>query len=121
MNFFNAIKFGFKKYAKCSGRASRSEFWYWMLFVTILKLGIVIVGTSTDSPSILALFTLVPIILFIPTIAVAARRLQDTNRSQWWWLLSITVVGLIPLIIWWCQKGTDGDNRYGLDPLKEVV
>jgi uncharacterized membrane protein YhaH (DUF805 family) len=55
--------------------------------------------------------------LLIPLLAVSARRLHDTNRSGWWYLLSITIIGIIPLIIWWSQDGQNQENQYG-DPAK---
>ena len=57
------------------------------------------------------------LLTFIPSIAVATRRLHDVNRSGWWLLLSFTVIGLIPLFIWAVSKGTEGKNRFGKNPL----
>jgi uncharacterized membrane protein YhaH (DUF805 family) len=55
--------------------------------------------------------------LFLPSLAVAARRLHDLDRTAWWLLIIFTIVGIILLIIWDCIKGTAGPNRYGSDPL----
>jgi uncharacterized membrane protein YhaH (DUF805 family) len=49
----------------------------------------------------------------IPGIAVTVRRLHDINKSGWWILIAFTVVGIIPLIYWYCQPGTPGKNQYG--------
>lgn len=59
--------------------------------------------------------------MLIPSIAVYIRRLHDVNRSGWWVFIALTIVGIIPLIIWVCSKGTDGPNDYGDDPLQEGV
>lgn len=120
MNFVDAIKSGFSKFATCKGRASRSEFWYWQLFVFLTS----VIAYLLDEEFLVQgkMFdTIHTLVFFIPCIAVTARRLQDTNRSQWLWLLAITIVGLIPLTIWFCQKGTVGDNRFGPDPLAEKM
>jgi uncharacterized membrane protein YhaH (DUF805 family) len=120
MNFSQAIKTCFKKYAVCSGRASRSEFWWWMLFTFLAKIiiqTIDIVLFEKISP----LSIIFHLAVFIPTIAVIARRLQDINLKQWWWLISFTIIGIIPLLYWFCKKGTEGDNRFGADPLQQNI
>ena len=56
--------------------------------------------------------------ILLPSLAVAVRRLHDTDRSGWWWwLILIPLVGIIVLIVWWATQGTRGPNRYGEDPL----
>ena len=118
MNFGEAIASGFQNYVTFSGRASRSEYWYWVLFTVLggVATGIVdrsLFDTSTISP-LNAIFSLV---CFLPTLAVGVRRLHDIDRTGWWWLLVFTVIGSILLIVWDCLKGTAGPNRYGPDPL----
>ena len=54
---------------------------------------------------------------FIPSLAVGARRLHDTNRSGWWQLIAFTIIGLIPLIIWLASVGEKKKNKYG-QPIK---
>ena len=56
------------------------------------------------------------LILVIPVLAVGARRLHDIGKSGWRQLLGITIIGIIPLAIWWCTKGTKESNKYG-DPI----
>lgn len=51
--------------------------------------------------------------LFLPSLAVGARRLHDVGRSGWWQLLAFTVIGLIPLIIWWATDTKQEQNKYG--------
>jgi len=58
--------------------------------------------------------------LFLPSLAVAVRRLHDTNRSGWWYLIAFTIIGIIPLIIWFATRGTIGDNQYGPDSLSDA-
>jgi uncharacterized membrane protein YhaH (DUF805 family) len=119
MNFAQAIKSGFSHYVTFSGRAFRSEYWFWALFVAIgmtvtAILDIAIFGYSLGASPIKTLFELVT---FLPSLAVASRRLHDTDRTAWWLLLLITLIGVIALIVWYCEKGTPGPNRFGPDPL----
>ena len=55
------------------------------------------------------------ILTFVPGISVSARRLHDVNKSGWWMLIALTGVGIIPLIYWYCKKGEDKANKYGLN------
>ena len=57
------------------------------------------------------------LLLFLPGLAVGIRRLHDIDRTGWWWLIALTVIGIILLIVWACTRGTAGPNRYGADPL----
>ena len=115
MNFVDSIKLGFSNYVNFTGRACRSEYWYWILFVFIGFVVAEIIDALTGKPIFYTLFSLAVI---IPNIAIGVRRLHDLDRSGWWLLLSfIPLVGAIILIIWFCGKGTDGPNRFGPDRL----
>ena len=107
MTFGQAIATCFAKYFDFKGRASRPEFWWVYLFTTLLSWGSILVDSSQ------ALSIIINLTVFFPVIAAGSRRLHDTNRSGWWQLLMLTVIGLIPLIIWWASKGTDQENEYG--------
>jgi uncharacterized membrane protein YhaH (DUF805 family) len=122
MNFQTAVITGFKKYWHCSDRASRSEYWWWTLFSALAPIPfmvidevflLVYVGEFVIGPSELV----VQLGLFAPSFFVMIRRLHDINRSGYWWMISLTVIGLIPLFYWMIKKGTPGDNRFGADPL----
>ena len=52
----------------------------------------------------------------IPQISITIRRLHDTGKSGWWFLISFTIIGLIPLFIWWCTSSEPNKNRYGKVP-----
>jgi uncharacterized membrane protein YhaH (DUF805 family) len=119
MTFGEAIKSGFSHYVTFSGRASRSEYWFWVLFAVIGGLATAILdaaifGYHAGVSPFNGIFGLVT---FLPGLAVAARRLHDTDRTAWWLLLALTGIGAIILIVWFCFKGTPGPNRYGPDPL----
>jgi uncharacterized membrane protein YhaH (DUF805 family) len=118
MNFGEAIASGFRNYVNFSGRAARSEYWYWALFLFIvgtatLLIDLAIFPTVETGP----VNTVVSIALLLPNLAVSVRRLHDIDRTGWWILIAFTVIGIILLLVWACVKGTDGPNRFGPDPL----
>jgi uncharacterized membrane protein YhaH (DUF805 family) len=126
MNFRDAADSGFRRYVDFNGRSSRSEFWYWILFFYVIWFAVWIClgigGAIAGGGFAYAVFSDLVYLVFLgtfacPNIAVVVRRLHDTNRSGWWYLLSLTIVGVIPLLIWWCTQGTIGENQYGGDPL----
>lgn len=125
MNFVDAVRSGFNNYANFSGRALRSEYWWWVVFVWIAGLvaslidrvlGLPVYGTTMNgiqqgSGPIAAI---VGLALIIPGLAVAVRRLHDTDRSGWWLLIGIIpIIGWIVLIIFMVTSGTPGPNKYG--------
>jgi len=110
-----------KKYAVFEGRARRKEFWYFILFYFII--GIVLgyidlmVGTFNEGWGLGILSGLFLLAMIIPDIAVTVRRLHDTDRSGWWWLIAfIPIIGAIWLIVLLVLDGTAGQNQYGPDP-----
>lgn len=113
MDFGQAISTCFKKYIDFNGRAQRAEFWWFALFVFIVN--IVARATVGDAGAIGGLIILG---MFIPFVAVAARRYHDTGRSGWWALtFLLPLVGVILALIWLTKRGTVGPNQYGDDPL----
>ena len=60
--------------------------------------------------------TTLGILTFFPYIAVTARRLHDSNYSGWLQLLVLTIIGIIPVLIWLIQKGDNDENRFGINP-----
>ena len=105
MTFAESIKTCFSKYADFNGRASRSEFWWWVLFVVLAS-----AAASVLSPVVSGLFSLG---VLLPNIAVAARRLHDTDRSGWLQLVAlIPLIGLL-LMIYWCVQESKDPNRFG--------
>ena len=118
MNFTQAITTGFQKYVTFSGRAARSEYWYWTLFTFIASVVAILVDSTLFPFSGLSpVNTLVSLGLFLPGLAVSVRRLHDLDSVGWWLLLVFTGIGILILIIWFCVRGTVGPNRFGPDPL----
>jgi uncharacterized membrane protein YhaH (DUF805 family) len=107
-----------KKYAVFSGRASRSEFWYFSLagiIVCIIASGII--STFFDIYATVLFNNLYALLLIIPSLAVAVRRLHDIGKSGWVILIDlIPVVGFIWLIMLLAADSNQGDNKYGSRP-----
>jgi uncharacterized membrane protein YhaH (DUF805 family) len=106
-------------YANFNGRAGKKEFWMFILIYFILSLIAGVIGNFIGMSSISSLLGLA---LFVPSIAVGARRLHDTGKSGWLQLLHlIPILGTIVLIVFWVQDGNTGDNKYGSVPALEPV
>ena len=109
MDFVSSVKSCFSNYATFSGRASRSEFWWWVLFSIILAIVTSLIDMRLEMAASVA--------TLLPGIAVTARRLHDIDRSGWWMLLAFTIIGIPVVIYWYCQKGSPEQNRFGVNPL----
>ena len=143
MNFWQAVASGFSNYVKFSGRAVRSEYWYWVLFDSTVSVAAILLDVAIVKHRHGPLESVWHLVTFLPGLAVAVRRLHDIDRSGWWLALPLIVVGIfsamlllfavrnvalpimmvfiaicifVVLIYWFCQPGTLGPNRYGADP-----
>ena len=150
-----------KRYAEFSGRSRRKEYWMFALFLFLVYIAFAVVGIALGMAAfmgrnaaggsglpalgigavvVVVLFGIFILAILLPSIAVAVRRLHDTDRSGWWFVLPIaayplqivgalvgsSVVSLIGslaglglsilLLVWYCTDGTPGPNRYGPDP-----
>lgn len=116
VSFGDAIKRAFSQYCCFTGRASRSEYWWFSLFTFIVSTVLeAILGTQSNfAISIISLWGLVT---FLPSLGLTFRRLHDTNRSGWnilWALLPL--VGAIILIVFFCKPSDPEANKYGPMP-----
>lgn len=103
-----------ENYANFSGRARRSEYWYFFLFNALFLIVLAILSAITG---IFFLFYIVYIIaMIIPSLAVAVRRLHDTGKSGWLVLLGLIPLGGLVLLVFYCIEGDRGPNEYGPDP-----
>lgn len=103
-----------RKYATFRGRATRAEYWWFSLFNTLLGMVVYaavqhLMGTEAADGAA----SIVQLALFLPMLAVGVRRLHDIDFRGWWMLLGLTVVGIIPLIIFFCLPGKQAPNRFG--------
>ncbi|MFT5136615.1 MAG: uncharacterized membrane protein YhaH (DUF805 family) [Arenicella sp.] len=108
---------GFKQYADFNGRAARKPYWMFALNVFFISILLDIIGGMLGIEYLAMIFVLV---MLVPQISFAARRLHDTGRSGWWYLLAlIPVIGTIIIIVFLAQD-SHPDNQYGPNP-KGVV
>ncbi|MBI1220515.1 MAG: DUF805 domain-containing protein [Rhodobacteraceae bacterium] len=130
MDFKTSVTTCLSKYATFSGRARRSELWWFVLFNVILSIiagildrmlfgvhdmhmGAADAGMSFNyQPSLIG--SVVSLALLLPNLAVAARRMHDIDRSGWWLLIVfIPIIGWLVLLYWYIKEGTQGPNRFG--------
>jgi uncharacterized membrane protein YhaH (DUF805 family) len=100
MTFSQAISSCMSKYGTFKGRASRSEFWWFVLFQFLVFAAVAMLNEK--------LLALVQIGLLLPYLAVGARRLHDIGRTGWWQLIGLSGIGLLVLIYWWVQESEQG-------------
>ena len=114
MNFTQSIKTCFGKFATFAGTASRSEFWWFYLFGLLLlgATSIVDVLIFAPAPNFNPISSLAQLVILIPTLAAACRRLHDMGRSGWWQLIALTIIGIIPLALMLAWKTKEKDNRF---------
>ena len=118
MDFVTAIKTCLNKYVDFNGRASRSEYWWFVLAVILAQ---VVAGIIGGIIGLNFLPWIVWLAVIVPTLAVAVRRLHDLDKPWVWILLGlIPVVGLY-LIYLFVQPGTPGPNQFGENPLPQTA
>ena len=128
MTFLDSIKNAFIKCFDFKSRSSRSEFWYFYLFTTILGfigiqidrlfnleiLGLQLTQNINEVAILGPTYIFLYFLFFVPSLSLYIRRLHDTDRSGWWLLIAIIpFIGIITLIFFWCLKGSQNRNRYG--------
>jgi uncharacterized membrane protein YhaH (DUF805 family) len=123
MEFGEAVRVCFGKYADFTGRATRPEFWWFALFTLLVGVGasiLLAIGFRAGAGAavfVAVVIALCYLALLLPYLAVMVRRLHDTSRSGWWWFISlIPFVGGIVLLVLLASVGTAGPNAYGPDP-----
>ena len=104
-------------YANFKGRARRSEYWWFFLFVNVTLVVLNFVA-ALITDVLIVFFVVFGLTLLLPSLAVTARRLHDTNRSgRWMLLVFVPVVGWIVMLVLFALSGASGPNRYGTEPL----
>ena len=131
MSFGQAVQSYFQNYVNFDGRAPRSAYWWVVVFNILVAIVAMILDNmlgltfSMTMPTgeVVSMgygyiYMLTMLGLLLPCLSLSFRRLHDINKSAWWFLLCfIPFIGAIVLIIWFCMRGTVGDNRFGPDPL----
>src|ERR1017187_3748008 len=110
-----------KKYAEFGGRSRRKEYWFFVLFSTLISILLISIDSATGTlrlPTGLGLLSgICSLAVLIPSLAVSVRRLHDTNRTGWWLLLGIVpLIGPIVLLVFFVSDGNPDDNEYGPNP-----
>jgi uncharacterized membrane protein YhaH (DUF805 family) len=115
MGFGDAVRVVPQKAFDWSGRATRPEFWWWYLAAFIIDLIAYILFVAVIGHAIgLILYYVVALLVLVPSLAVGARRLHDTDKSAWWLLLYFACgIGGIVVLILCALEGTPGPNKYG--------
>jgi uncharacterized membrane protein YhaH (DUF805 family) len=123
MTFTQAVRSVLSNYVTFSGRARRAEYWWFYLFTILVGLVSSIIDAVLDTAfnnEIGIVGTLTSLGLLLPSIAVTARRLHDTGRSGWWYLINfVPLVGVIIFIVFAIQDSNNGPNQYGPSPKNE--
>lgn len=132
MSFIEAITTVYGRYATFTGRSRRPEYWWWALYIVLGAVAVALIETALG----LGMWSMVmgddeihgmyqggpltwlwSVAHLLPGLAVAVRRLHDTDRSGWWLMLAlIPVVGALVLLYFMASIGTRGDNRFGAEP-----
>ena len=119
MSFGEAVRTVLSKYVCFTGRARRSEYWYFILFqfLVSLALGVTLSVIGVQQSTVESLSSLLSLALMLPGLGVVWRRLHDIGKSgaNYFWVF-VPIVGAILLLVWLCRDGDRGPNRFGPDP-----
>ena len=122
MNMKEAIVSVLTNWNNFSGRACRSEFWYFVLAAFLVSMAISIIEIATgmvdiESAEMGILSLIFTLLLFVPSLSVTARRLQDRGWAGWWQLLYLTIVGFLVIIVLNILPAKEDENKWGRNPL----
>ena len=117
MKMTEAVKSVLSQYVGFKGRARRSEYWWWVLAYAIIAFVVyLVVELIANQDAAEMAGNILGLLVFLPNLAVQIRRLHDTGKSGWWWLITLTGIGIIVLIVWYCKDSQAGENQYGPSP-----
>ena len=127
MNMKEAVISVFTNWNNFSGRACRSEFWYFCLAAVLVQAIISIIEIATGMVDIESIGSLLPemgilsiifnLLILVPSISVTSRRLQDRGLSGWWQLLYLTIVGGLVILVLNILPAKEDENNWGRNPL----
>ena len=124
-DFFTVMR----RWKDFSGRSSRKEYWVFVLWYSLILVLLSVLDNFVFGPAgaiggtrdidatatvtvALNFFNAFYLLTLVPSISVSVRRLHDINRTGWWLLISLTIVGIIPLLYWSIKPGDEGVNRF---------
>lgn len=117
-----------EKYAQFDGRSTRSEYWYFVLAYMLIAIAVcVVIGMLAfilgDSGGVISMILFGALLLgglalIVPSIALSIRRLHDTGKSGWWYLIAFVPLGSIVLLVFMCLESQPGPNEYGPNPFE---
>lgn len=114
MGFTGAISSVYSNYATFSGRASRPEYWFFVLFIFLVEIALFALAAAIDPGIFMIILYIFIAGTILPALAVTVRRLHDQDKSGWWILIDfVPVVGPIWLLVLLCMPSTPGPNRFG--------
>lgn len=117
LGFVDAVKRVINKYAEFNGRASRAEFWWWILACFIVSGALSLIAGITGIKLFNIISGIFSLAILIPTLAVSWRRLHDTGRAGGWWFINfIPAVGWIIFVVFCCAPSEPQPNRFGPVP-----
>ena len=124
MNIKESFISGFINWKNFSGRACRSEFWYFTLSVSLISFLLALVesavGIFSEEFGYGPFSALFQIIVIIPSISITSRRLQDRGISGWWQLSYITIIGIFVILILLVLPAKEDENKWGRNPLLDI-
>ena len=125
MNMKEAVVSVLTNWNNFSGRACRSEFWYFGLAVFLFSMIIGFIEIATgivdiESAGMGIVSIIFSLLLFVPSLSVTARRLQDRGWSGWWQLLYLTIVGALVIIVLNILPAKEDENKWGRNPLLDM-
>ena len=118
VGFVESLALFFKNYLNFSGRSGPSAYWWyllWSLIFTILFALIDSLALDISAEDLFSLSSAFALITLIPSISLSFRRLHDIDKSGWWLLISLTIIGIPVLIYWAIKAGDRQENSYGAD------
>lgn len=122
MSFQEAVESVFRQYANFDGRARRSEYWFFVLFVLLTSIVLSFFGGMIGGPGLARILTgLYALVIFVPSLSLIWRRLHDSGHSGLWFLLTFIPIGQIVLLVFFCLDSQPGENQYGPNPKETNV
>ena len=116
VGFIDAIKLAFKNYVNFNGRSRRSEYWWFVLFNIIIEI-IIFILAKLITPNLIFLLSIYSLIIFLPGLGLAIRRLHDIGKSGWYIFIAfIPFVGVFILLYFFCLDSENQSNEYGESP-----